>query len=101
MLALFASACTYRREAVLKVAFVALSYGDLLLTLWACASGFRELNPFMRILLEWPWALAVIKGVIPLLLGWLVPGRLLLPSIAVLLSVSGWNLAQMVRAGAS
>ncbi|GBD10418.1 hypothetical protein HRbin23_00059 [bacterium HR23] len=99
MLMLFASAGTYRREAVLKVAFVALGFLDLLLTLYAFSQGFVELNPFIRALLERPWGLAMVKGVLPLAIAWLVPGRLLVPSILALVAVNGWNLAQLVGGG--
>lgn len=99
MLALFASAGTYRREAALKVTFVALAFVDLLLTLGALSQGFRELNPVVLSLYRQPVALALVKGFIPLLIAWLVPGKLLVPSIAAFVGITGWNLAQMVMAG--
>lgn len=98
MLGLFASACTYRHEAGWKVAFVAFVYVDLLLTLYAFSQGFAELNPLVRALIEHPWGLALMKGVAPLLIAWLVPGRLLVPSVFVLTGINGWNLAQVVWA---
>lgn len=98
MQSLFASAGTYRREAAWKVAFVAFVFVDLLLTLYAFSHGFAELNPLVLALLERPWGLALAKGLAPLIIAWLVPGRLLVPSILLLIGINGWNLAQLVWA---
>ncbi len=58
--------------------------------------GFHEVNPLMRSLLEDPGALLLVKGLIPLLIAWLTPARLLLPSIFLLIAIVAWNLTQLM-----
>lgn len=71
--------------------FVSLAYLDLVLTLLAVSLGFTELNPLVRSLLPSLGAFLLVKGGVPLLIAWLVPGRLLLPSIALQSLVLLWN----------
>jgi uncharacterized membrane protein (DUF485 family) len=85
------SSATFRRCTAEKVSFVLLNQVDLTLTVLAIYLGFTELNPFMRYLIHVPAVLLVVKLAIPLLIAWLMPGRILLPSIALLALVIIWN----------
>ncbi len=77
--------------------FVALAYIDLLLTLYAVQSGFTEMNPLMLRLLARPGELFLMKVVVPPLIALLVPAMLLLPSVLLMVLVSGWNLASLLQ----
>jgi uncharacterized membrane protein (DUF485 family) len=85
------SSATFRRCTAEKASFVLLNQVDLTLTVLAIYLGFTELNPFMRYLIHVPAVLLVVKLAIPLLIAWLMPGRILLPSIALLALVIIWN----------
>jgi uncharacterized membrane protein (DUF485 family) len=85
------SSATFRRCTAEKASFVLLNQVDLTLTVLAIYLGFTELNPFMRYLIHVPAVLLVVKLAIPLLIAWLMPGRVLLPSIALLALVIIWN----------
>ena len=78
------------------MSFVALVYADLLVTLLAVGHGFNELNPLMASLLGRPGELFLVKFAPPLFIAWLVPGRLLLPSIGALLLLSAWNIGALL-----
>lgn len=93
---LWDSAATFRRCTVEKASFVLLSQFDLTLTVLAIYLGLSELNPFVRYLINIPILLLVIKLAIPLLIAWLMPGRLLLPSIALLALVAIWNIKELI-----
>jgi len=75
---------------------VLLNQVDLLLTVLAVSFGFREINPLMNYLLAMPALLVIVKTVIPLLIAWLVPGRLLLPAVGLLSGVVLWNITELV-----
>ena len=90
------SSATFKRCTIEKVSFVLLNQVDLTLTLVAMHLGFDELNPFVGFLLEIPALLVVAKGILPLLIAWLMPGRLLWPSIALLLGVAAWNVKELI-----
>jgi len=90
------STATFKRCTIEKVSFVLLSQFDLVLTVLAVYLGFSELNPFIKYLVSIPVLLLVIKLVIPLIIAWLVPGKLLLPSIAVLALAFIWNLKEFL-----
>ena len=85
-----------RTDTFLKVAFLTLQMADLMLTLVAARSGWVELNPIMRAQLDSLYKLAGFKFVIPVLVSWFVPGRLLIPAILLLCFITGWNLTQMI-----
>jgi hypothetical protein len=90
------SSATFRRCTVEKVTFVVLSEVDLVMTLIAMRLGFAELNPMMSFLLGIPALLVFVKLLLPVLLAWLMPGRLLWPSIALLAAVFIWNLKELI-----
>ncbi len=85
-----------RKSMGLKISYLSLQQVDLALTLFAANLGFAELNPFMKDLLAAPLQLAMIKVVIPLLLALLVPGKFLIPGIALLAVIIGWNIKELL-----
>ncbi|MFH1003639.1 MAG: DUF5658 family protein [Chloroflexota bacterium] len=95
---LWASAGTFSQGTVAKVSFVLLNQLDLALTVLAASLGLPELNPFMRYLLAVPVGLLLFKSALPLVIAWLVPGRLLWPAIICLSLVAGWNVKELVIA---
>jgi hypothetical protein len=92
---LWASTATFQKGKAEKASFVLLSIIDLLLTVLAVYCGFTELNPFVRYLVTIPVLLLVVKLAIPYLIAWLIPGRLLLPAIALLGLVVIWNMKEL------
>ena len=92
----FESAGTFRQCTGLKASFVALCAFDLGLTLFAINLGFAELNPIVRFMVQLPLLLVTIKLLVPLLIAWLMPGKLLLPSIALLAIIAIWNIKELV-----
>jgi hypothetical protein len=90
------SAATFRRSTAEKASFVLLNQFDLILTVLAVYLGLSELNPFIKPLVHIPILLLVIKIAIPLLIAWLIPGRLLLPSIALLALIIVWNIKELL-----
>jgi hypothetical protein len=92
----FDSAGTFRRCTAEKASFVALGAFDLALTVLATHLGFAELNPFVRFLIHLPLLLLFVKLFIPLLIAWFMPGKLLLPSIALLALIVIWNVKELV-----
>lgn len=90
------STATFRLDTAEKASFIFLNQFDLILTLLALYLGFSELNPFVRFLVNIPVLLLVVKLAIPLLIAWLIPGKLLLPSIALLALAIIWNIKELV-----
>jgi hypothetical protein len=68
---------------------------DLILTLVAMYVGVWEMNPLVRFLVHMPLLLILLKLVIPVAAAWIMPGRLLLPCIAVLGAVVVWNIEEL------
>jgi len=93
---LWDSAVTFRRGTVEKASFVLLSQLDIIVTIFALYFGFCELNPLMRSLLDSPIQLLLAKCAVPIFIAWAMPGKLLLPSIAILFFSVGWNLKEML-----
>ena len=93
---LWGSAATFRRCRTEKVSFVLLNQVDLFLTVSALSLGFFEVNPLMRYLITVPVLLLIIKFAIPLLIAWLIPGKLLLPASALLILVITWNVKELL-----
>ncbi len=90
------SAITFRKATTEKVAFISLNVIDLVLTLFAMNLGAQEINPIMRGMITTPIALYTAKLVMPMVLAWLLPGRLLIPSIAILLFIVGWDIRELL-----
>ena len=90
------SSATFRKCTAEKASFILLSQFDLTLTVLAMQLGLAELNPFIRYLVQIPALLLVVKLAIPVLIAWLMPGRLLWPSIGLLILVVIWNIKELV-----
>ena len=90
------SSTTFKRCTAEKLTFILLSVLDLALTLVAMYFGLWELNPIVRFLVHIPILLLLVKLVIPVLFAWVMPGRLLWPSIAALAAVMAWNIRELV-----
>ncbi len=90
------SSATFKQCTLEKVSFVVLNQVDVMLTLVAMHLGFDELNPLVNFLLEIPVLLVLVKLILPLLIAWLMPGRLLWPSIGLLVLVAIWNLKELI-----
>jgi hypothetical protein len=93
---LWDSVATFRRGTVEKASFVLLNQFDLALTMLAIYLGCTELNPFIRHIVDLPVVLLTVKLAIPLLIAWLIPGKLLLPSIALLALAFIWNMKELL-----
>ena len=91
----YLSVAEFKKGLGIKVAYVLLHQADILLTNFAVSTGFREFNPVIRGLLDTPVQLLVFKLIIPLIIAWLVPAKLLLPALVLLLVVIGLNLREL------
>ena len=89
------SAVTFKKCTALKLLFIFLSLADLLLTVLAMYLGLWEMNPLVRFLIHVPLLLILIKFIIPIFVAWVMPGRLLWPSIAILGLVVIWNIKEL------
>ena len=96
MTELRATTATFARGTSYKMTFIALGVLDLLLTLYALGQGHIELNPVFSGLQDNTAGLLMLKVAGPVAIAWLVPAKLLLPSIALLFAVVGWNFAELV-----
>jgi len=92
----YLSVAELKKGLSLRVAYLLLHQADLLLTKFAVSTGFEELNPVIRGSLDAPVQLLVFKLIIPLIIVWLVPAKLLLPALVLLLVVIGWNLKELL-----
>jgi hypothetical protein len=90
------SAFTFRQGTLEKASFILLNQLDLTLTVLATHFGLKELNPLITPFINIPAMLLLVKLFIPVLLAWLIPGRLLLPSIALLALILLWNVKELV-----
>ena len=91
----YLSVVEWKKGLSIKVAYVILHQADILLTNFAISAGFKELNPVIRGLMDMPIQLLVFKLIIPLIIAWLVPAKLLLPALVLLLVVITFNLTQL------
>ena len=92
------SSATFKRCTTEKVLFIFLAEADLLLTITAVFAGFTELNPLVKFLFAVPALMVLVKAVLPVVIAWAIPGRLLWPSIAALAFVVVWNVKELVGA---
>jgi hypothetical protein len=86
----------FRKGLSIRVTYIALQLIDCLMTVLAVNAGFDELNPVMRGMLDSAFQLIMFKIVIPLLLAWLVPSKLLIPAALGLLAVIGFNVKELL-----
>jgi hypothetical protein len=91
-----ASAMTFRTCKAEKVSFIVLNWLDLCLTMFAMTIGAHELNPLMRGMFGAPILVYAAKIVIPLFFSWLLPGKVLIPSIGLLVLVAAWNIKELL-----
>jgi len=84
------------RSLIVKAAYVVLHQLDLVLTVLAVSLGLSELNPVMCSLLGMPVLLLVTKQLVPLLVAWLVPYKVLVPANVLLLLLLGWNVKELL-----
>jgi hypothetical protein len=90
------SSATFKRCTLEKVSFILLSLFDLTLTILAMNLGLSEINPLVRYLIQIPLLLLIIKLAIPVLIAWIMPGRLLWPSIGLLALIVAWNIKELI-----
>ncbi len=90
------SFATFRRGTLSKLCFLLLVDLDLVLTVYALGRGFVELNPVMARVLANPGHMMLVKGLAPLLIAWLVPGKLLLPATVFMVLVNLWNITSLL-----
>jgi hypothetical protein len=93
---LFESAVTFKKHTTAKLVFIMLGALDLLLTLAAVNLGLSEINPVIRVALQIPVLLLAMKLFIPVFIAWLMPGKLLVPSIILLALVVAWNIKELL-----
>ncbi len=86
----------YWQSTTAKAWYVLLQQLDLALTALAMSLGLWEHNPVMRSLLTTPFQLVTVKLLIPLIIVWLVPGKLLVPAVLFLGLVVGWNVKELL-----
>jgi hypothetical protein len=92
------STATFKKHTAVKLSFVLLGLADLGLTVLAVNLGLTELNPLVKFLIQVPLLLLAVKVFIPVMIAWLVPGKLLVPSIVLLALAVGWNIKELVVA---
>ena len=92
----FEASATFKKCTVEKASFILLCLLDLTLSVLAVSMGFTEINPVMNFLIRIPALLLLVKLGIPILIAWLIPGRLLWPSIALLAAVTIWNIKEIL-----
>jgi len=85
-----------RQDLALRASYIFLQTIDLMLTLLAMSLGLSELNPLMKSLLGAPVQLLTFKLAIPLLIVWVIPGKLLIPAIVFLAMVVGWDIKELL-----
>lgn len=95
---LWSSAASVKKCVAAKASFVALNQVDLALTLLAVYLGFSEHNPIIANLYRNSvLQLLLVKTIVPAFIAWLSPGKLLLPAIAFLAMVVGWDIKELLR----
>ena len=89
------SAFTFRKGTAEKLAYIILNLIDLGLTLFALSIGAHEYNPLLRSMAASPLQLYGAKLLLPSAIAWVLPGKLLIPAIAFLLLVVGWDVREL------
>ena len=90
-----ATSARFARGMNYKLAFIALGLVDLFMTLYALNIGYTEQNPVFAGLQHDELGLFLLKFAALVAIAWLVPARLLLPSIALLFAVIYWNIGEL------
>jgi hypothetical protein len=84
------------KSIAIRISYFLLQQLDVILTVWAVNAGFIEMNPIMRSMLASPAQLIGLKVIIPALLAWFLPSRLLLPSLMLMMSITAWNMKELL-----
>ena len=92
---LWDSTATFKKCTGEKVSFISLGLLDLILTLVAINMGLSEINPLVIYLIQIPALFVMVKLFIPIIIAWILPGKLLLPSIGLLALVIIWNIKEL------
>ncbi len=95
LLGLWDSTATFKKCTGEKVSFILLGVLDLVLTLVAMNLGLSEINPLVIYLIKIPALFVVVKLFIPIIIAWILPGKLLFPSILLLSLVVIWNIKEL------
>ena len=90
------ASATFKKRTEEKILFILLCLFDLTFTVVAVSMGFTELNPVMVFLIRMPALLLAVKLGVPILIAWLVPGRLLWPAIVLLALAAIWNMKEII-----
>lgn len=96
MAELLATTATLQRGLAVKFIFLLLAVADFLFTLMALRLGLTELNPVVVSLANNPGYFFLFKVLVSFFLAWLIPSRLLLPSLALLTFVVAWNVKELL-----
>jgi hypothetical protein len=96
IMGLLDSAATFKRDTSSKLLFVLLNQVDLLLTLVAVSWGLIELNPVISHAIGSPAEILLLKLIIPVIVAYLCPGKLLIPASALLCCVVGWDMKELL-----
>jgi len=89
------STATFKKCTIEKVSFIFLCLLDLILTIVAMNLGLSEINPLVGYLVQIPALFILVKLFIPVIIAWIMPGRLLIPSIGLLTLVVIWNTKEL------
>ena len=92
----FRSSSDCRWGMTLKISYISLQLIDLVLTIFARSLGLHELNPLINSLLDTPLQLLGFKLAIPLLIVWLVPGKLLIPAVLFIAMIVGLDIKELL-----
>jgi len=87
---------TFRHGIVGKFTYILLVYLDIGLTFIAMRLGAQELNPFMQGFVSNPLQFLLVKGAPAIVLAWLCPAKLLIPAVALMLFVVGWDVKELI-----
>ena len=90
------STATFKKCTFEKLSFIFLCLLDLMLTMVAINLGLSEMNPLVSYMIQIPALLLMVKMFIPVIIAWILPGKLLLPSIGLLALVVAWNIKELI-----
>jgi hypothetical protein len=92
---LWDSTATFKKCTVAKTLFIFLCLLDLILTLVAINLGLSEINTLVIYLIQIPVLFVVVKVFLPIIIAWILPGKLLIPSICLQALVVIWNIKEL------
>jgi hypothetical protein len=89
------SLATFKRGTFEKLLYVSLEFLDLSLTCLALLLGLNDLNPLINAAFKAPAFLLLLKIAIPVFIAWLIPRKLLWPSILFVAFVVFWDIKEL------